>query len=83
MCVIFKNVMAKRRLDEVSTKDEGGIVASDAADQVFWDEFWRQENSKTDKGSLVTITIRNQETGEEKIVENVRLRFRSMRVLRD
>ena len=74
--------MAKGRFDDLLKEDEKGFLASDAADQVFWDEFWKQENSKNLVEPLVTITITNQETGEEKVIENVRLRFKSMKVLR-
>ena len=74
--------MAKRRFDDFSKEDEHEFFASDAADQAFWDEFWRQENSRNEESSLVTITIKDQDTGEEKVVQNVRLRFRSMKVLR-
>lgn len=74
--------MAKRKFDDFSKKDDKDFLVSDVADQAFWDEFWRQENLKGDDCSLVTITVKNQETGEEKVIENVRLRFKSMEVLR-
>ena len=76
--------MAKRRFDDFDfPEDDQDFFAADAADQAFWDEFWSQEHSKSEEAPLVTVTIRNQKTGEEKVVENVRLRFRSLQKLRD
>jgi hypothetical protein len=76
--------MAKRRFDDFYFDDDDvrEFFATDAADQAFWDEFWRQEASKQENDPMVTITIRNEETGEEKVIENVRLRFRTLRKLK-
>lgn len=72
--------MAKRRFDDFYFDDDEAaeFFATDAADQAFWDEFWTQEYSKREDVPLVTITIRNEETGEERVIQNVRLRFRTM-----
>lgn len=74
--------MAKRRFDDLNLEhEEMDYIGSDPADRAFWDEFWNRENSKNIEDPLVTIVIRNQETGEEKVVENVRLRFRNFKKL--
>lgn len=76
--------MASRKSDDFFYKQEDlEEYASDAADKAFWDEFWLQENSKDGDEPMMTITIKNQETGEEKVVENVRLKFRSPKLLKD
>jgi hypothetical protein len=76
--------MAKKRFGGFHFDDDDAkeFVATDAADQAFWDEFWKQESSGQEDVPLVTITIRNEETGEEKVIENVRLRFRTLKKLR-
>lgn len=75
--------MAKRRFDDFTQDGETyEFYATDAADQAFWDEFWRQESLSEEDTPLVTITIRDEETGEERIIERVRLRFRSLKKLR-
>lgn len=76
--------MAKRKFDDSHFDDEdvGDFFATDTADQAFWDEFWKQESSKHEDLPLVTITIRNEETGEERVIQNVRLRFRSLKKFR-
>lgn len=75
--------MAKRRYEEQNPHEEGfqELFGADSADQAFWDEFWRLEASGDEEAPLVTITIRNEETGEERVIEKVRLRFRSSRRL--
>ena len=76
--------MAKRRLNDIDTsRDDRNFLPTDRADQAFWDEFWTRETSKNEESSLVTITIKDQETGEEKVLENVRLRFKSVKRLRE
>ena len=76
--------MAKRRFDDFNFDDDDvrEFFATDAADQAFWDEFWKQEASKQEEAPLVTITVRNEETGEEKVIENIRLRFRTLKKLK-
>lgn len=76
--------MAKGKFEDFFNKrEEVGKFAVDVADEAFWDEFWSQENKRYEEDEpLVTITITNQDTGEEKIIENVRLRFKSMKKLR-
>ncbi len=77
--------MARRRYSDLafSEEEEFDFLASDPADRAFWDEFWMQEVSKSEKVPLVTVTIRNEETGEERVVKHVRLQYRAMRKLRD
>ncbi len=76
--------MSKRRFDKFNFKeDDQEFLPVDAADQAFWDEFWTQEFSRNEETPLVTITIKNEETGEEKVLENVRLRFKSLERLKD
>jgi hypothetical protein len=78
-----EDVMSRRRFDDFKLEeDEKESLDSDPADRAFWDEFWKEEGSRDKEDPLVTIIIRNQETGEEKVVENVRLRFRSLKKLR-
>ena len=76
--------MSRHRVNDLSTKEDDYVdfSGSDAADQAFWDEFWTQEASTTEDVPLVTITIRNEETGEEKVIEKVRLQFRNSIKLR-
>ncbi|MCH7952217.1 hypothetical protein IH980_05780 [Patescibacteria group bacterium] len=76
--------MARRRFDDFRSDDDdfSEFFATDAADQAFWDEFWNRESVKDEEAPLVTITIRNEETGEERVVEKVRLRFRTLKKLR-
>lgn len=76
--------MSKSQLKEfrgVEVKRE--IMEIDTADQAFWDEFWAQESGKSGAEPLFTITIKNQLTGEEKVVENVKLKFRNLKRLAD
>lgn len=77
--------MARRRYSDlmISEEEEFDFLASDPADQAFWDEFWTQEASKNEGTPMVTITVRNEETGEERVLEHVRLRYRAMKKLRD
>ncbi|OGY17784.1 MAG: hypothetical protein A2900_06085 [Candidatus Chisholmbacteria bacterium RIFCSPLOWO2_01_FULL_50_28] len=76
--------MAKRRFSDLTfSEEEEFFLTSDPADQAFWDEFWTQEASMNEDTPLVTITVRNEETGEERVLEHVRLRYRAMKKLRD
>ena len=84
MCVIVNHVMAKRFEDiQISDQDKREYHVTDAYDRAFWDQFWKLESQKNEEAPLVTITIKNQETGKEKVVKNVRLRFRSKSKLGD
>ena len=76
--------MAKRRFSDLTfSEEEEFFLTNDPADQAFWDEFWTQEASMNEDTPLVTITVRNEETGEERVLEHVRLRYRAMKKLRD
>lgn len=75
--------MARRRFDNLrSDEDLADFLGTDPADQAFWDEFWKLESTRDEKAPLVTVKIFNQETGEERVIENVRLRFRTLKKLR-
>lgn len=77
--------MAKRHYDDLFSPEDEDVqefFGADVADQAFWDEFWSLEEQREEYVPPVTITIRNEETGEERIIENVRLRFRTLRKLR-
>lgn len=76
--------MAKRQLDDFeSLNEDQEFLPNDAADQAFWDEFWTRDTVDDEESPLVTITIKDQGTGEEKVLENVRLRFRNFKKIRD
>jgi hypothetical protein len=75
--------MAKRRVDNIEQSDDEPFLPVDKADQAFWDEFWRQEYTRNEQAPLVTITITNEETGEERVIENVRLRFKNAVKMRE
>lgn len=74
-----KSKFGNFRFDE----DSFDFSDSDFADQAFWDEFWRLETAGKEDAPLVTVNIRDQETGEEREIKNVRLKFRISTKLRD
>ncbi len=75
--------MAKRFKVEIFDREQTEYQVSDVYDEAFWDQFWALESKKNSEDPLVTITIRDQTTGDEKVVDNVRLRFRAKKKLRD
>ncbi len=83
-CVIVNIVMAKRFKNiEILDQENREYRVTDAYDEAFWDEFWSLELKRSEEAPLVTVTIRDQETGDERVVKNVRLRFRVKKRLRD
>jgi len=63
--------MAKPTRDDFLKDDLEELEwAADAADQAFWDEFWSLEDSG--QGDTYTIIVKNERTGEEQKIENVR-----------
>jgi hypothetical protein len=75
--------MAKRRVSDIKHTEDDAFLPTDTADQAFWDEFWHQEYSRSEEAPLVKITITNEETGEEKVIENVRLWFKNLNRMRE
>lgn len=57
------------------------LKRNDRFDRAFWDEFLRLEEIRSNRGmfqqgsqgKLVTITIKDEESGEEWVIEKVRL----------
>ena len=79
--------MARRRSHQVEslklTEDPYDYVVGDAGDAAFWDEFWLREELTDETGNQVTVVIRNEDTGEERVIGGLRLRLRSMRKIRE
>lgn len=84
LCGIVDAIMARHKRIDDFRFDEDEVqefVGIDNADDAFWDEFARLEEERDEIAPLVSITIRNEETGEERVIENVRLRFRALKKL--